>query len=131
MDQEKERRYIDRIVLPETIVYFRRDGKINFIKPFQGPIRLIDISKSAARLADEMPFGTNTVLELKIIVPGYPAIYLKGRIREIDHLTHNSIIQILPFGIGRAYNSFHVKARFDLLLSRIVQTPIPLTASVG
>jgi len=125
MANEKDRRYIERKNFPGTLVWYRRTGKMNFIIPFQGPARLIDISKSALRIGEELPLGSKTDLELKIQKTGHSAVYLKGRLREIDHIAHHSIIQFLPFGYGSAYNSFHAKENLDLLLAGEFEQPSP------
>ncbi len=128
MVSEKDRRYIERKYLPETSVYYRRTGKMNFIIPFQGPVQLIDISKSALRIGEELPFASKANLELKIQMSGYQPVYLKGRVREIDHLEHHTVVQFLPFGHGSAYNSFQAKETLDLLLAGEFKQSSPAAA---
>jgi len=129
MEEQKERRYIDRKTWPEAVVFYRRNTRVNFIRPFQGPVRLIDISKSAMRVRAELAFARNTDLQLKICIPGNPAIFLKGRVSSIDHENQHSIIHVLPFGYGDGYNSFHAKSILELMLNENFNNSLPLAKS--
>ena len=115
MTEKKERRYIERRVLSDALVYYRRNGWVNFGRPFQGPLQLIDISKSAMRVEGDLSAEKYNRLQLKIHIPGRGNIFIKAKVSAIDVENTQTIMQVLAFGYGEQYNSFHTKARWELL----------------
>ena len=100
MTETKERRYIERKTLPRTVVYFRRNSRFSLMNAFRGPVRLVDISKSAICVEGDLPFPNKTDLQLKICPPDNSVIFLKGRVSVTNSDMQRRIIQILPFGKG-------------------------------
>ncbi len=129
MNKSKERRYIDRIEVPGASVFYRRNSRVNFVLPFLGPVRLVDISKSALRVESELLFSKNTRLQLKICFPGKPAVFVKGKVSAIDRGSGQSVIQLLPFGYGTDYNSFYSKTNLEMLLAGNSDSDLPLPVS--
>jgi len=129
MTETKERRYIERKTLPRTVVYFRRNSKFNFVNAFRGPVRLLNISKSAICVEGDLPFPKYTDLQLKICPPDNSVIFLKGRVSVTNNEMQRCIIQILPFGKGNAYNDFYTKTRLEILLAEDQNYPLLLTPS--
>ena len=117
MTETKERRYIERKTLPRTVVYFRRNSRFSLMNAFRGPVRLVDISKSAICVEGDLPFPNKTDLQLKICPPDNSVIFLKGRVSVTNSDMQRRIIQILPFGKGNAYNEFYTKTNLEILLA--------------
>jgi hypothetical protein len=121
MQNDKERRYIDRIYIPGASLYYRKFTRFNFLKRFHGPMSLTDISKSTVSIPAQLSFKTRTVLDIKIILPKNQIINLKGAIRgfETNHAnnSYKTVIQFQPYGYGREYNSFRSKRKLDRFLA--------------
>ena len=119
MIEQKERRYIERRVLSGALVYYRRNSRVNFGRPFQGPLQLIDISKSAMRVAGDLSEERHARMQLKIHIPGQGSIYIKASVSAVDVENKQTILQVLAFGYGEQYNSFHTKVRWEMLLNAV------------
>ena len=117
MDNSKERRYIDRLAVPQAKVYYRTLGRYAIFNYYQGPLDLADISKSALRIYGKLPGEKNTNVEIKLVIPGFSMVTVKCRIMGFDERHTYTIAQLLPYGIGRNYNSFQTKHNLELLMT--------------
>jgi hypothetical protein len=117
MQDDQDRRYIDRLFIPGASLYYRKLDRFNFLRRYQGPIALTDISKSTVSIPEQLVLKSKTLLDLKIILPENQIISLKGSVRgfetNIEKNKFKTIIQFQPFGYGREYNSFRVKKKLD------------------
>ena len=121
MENSNERRYADRINVPEGRIFYRKLEKFMSLSRYQGPVQLEDMTKSTLSIPVHLPYKIHTQVEVKISAPGYSDICIKGQVQdfELDNKTGNTktIIQIMPFGQGRIYNSFKTKKKLDKFLS--------------
>lgn len=124
MQKAKDRRYAERVNLTDGKIFYRKlDGILKFPR-YQGPVNLDDLSKSTISIPVVLNYARKTQIELKILVPGFPEIYLKGSVlgfeEDHNHGISKTIIQILPYGYGKTYNSFHEKKKLDRFLSQTI-----------
>ena len=112
----EERRYINRLILPDAKIYFRRFDRFNPIRHYQGPVDLADISKSALRVYGLLPCEKKNRLQIKLVIPGCPDISVKCWLKNFDEKNATTVLQFLPFGMGRNYNSFRTKQQLEMLL---------------
>lgn len=116
----KERRYMERFRLPQARLYYRISNKTSFFNGYRGPAKISDINKCSLGIVGSLELTYGTPLMLKIILPDYPEIILKGHISGFlkDHngLTTRTIIQLMPYGYDVQYNSFKYKRRLESCL---------------
>ena len=118
MENNKERRYIDRVELPLAQIYYRPLDRYTVFRNYHGPLDLADISKSAMRIYGKLVEDKNIAVEIKLVVPGFSRICMKCRIMGFDERNTCTIVQFLPFGIGRNYNTFRAKEKLEQLVYR-------------
>lgn len=122
MQNLNERRYADRVYIPDGKIFYRKLEKFMMLSRYQGPVRLEDITKSTISIPGELQYPRHTPVELKISAPGFPDICLKGQVMDYEEDQGSgmikTIIQIMPFGQGKTYNSFKTKKKLDKILSQ-------------
>jgi len=120
MDDQNDRHYQAKMPSPGGKVYYRKTGNLSFLRPYQGPLGLDGLSKSTVSVSGRLPYGQKTCLDLKIFLSQKQVVRLKGNIAGTEHVVDEqlgkSIIQLLPFGFGRNYNSFKAKDILDEFL---------------
>jgi len=121
LSKAKDRRYIDRLMIPGAKVYYKKSTRFTFLNRYHGPLHLSDITKSTISIPEKLEMPSKTDLELKIIFPEENLINMKGIISgfEPDPKGHwiKTIIQFNPYGHGKKYNSFRLKKRLDRILT--------------
>ena len=118
----KDRRYMDRISIPGSTLYYRSEGKSLLLNNYHGPVQIVDLCKSSISIAGKLHRRTTRCLQIKINIPDYSPLKLKGQIlgciKDPMGNIRKTIIQILPFGYQAQYNSFKNKKRLLQLLKR-------------
>lgn len=121
MENSNERRYADRVNVPQGKIFYRKLEKFMQLSRYQGPVQLDDMTKSTVSIPVHLNYPRHTPVELKISAPGFPDICLKGKVMEYEEDNRSgmtkTIIQIMPFGYGKIYNSFKIKKKLDKFLS--------------
>jgi hypothetical protein len=121
LSEAKDRRYIDRLMIPGAKVYYKKSTRFTFFNRYHGPLHLADITKSTVSIPEKLEMPSKTDLELKIIFPEENLLNMKGIISgfEPDPQGHwtKTIIQFNPYGHGKKYNSFRSKKRLDRVLN--------------
>ena len=126
MSESKERRYIDRIMIPGAKVYYKKSSGFTYFKRYRGPFYLIDITKSTISVPEKLSLHIKTGLDLKIVIPENQIISMKGIISgfetDINSQSVKTIIQFNPYGHGKKYNSFRSKKKLDRFLTDYYQS---------
>jgi hypothetical protein len=122
----EDRRYIDRLSIPGTRVFFKKTVGFSLFRKYKGPYSLSDITKCTISLTDKIRLPVRTDLNLKLIFPDKHLLNMKGSIRGFEHDAqgrfYKTVIQFNPFGNGKKYNSFRTKKRLERLLTYYQQT---------
>jgi c-di-GMP-binding flagellar brake protein YcgR len=110
MADEKDRREIERVEIPNGSVYYKPDAHLNLLNRYAGPEVLIDISKSGAGFIVSHDLNRNENIRVKLMIPGEKDITLQGYVKWITSaetsLGKNRVgIQFLPFGYHGKYNA--------------------------
>jgi hypothetical protein len=125
MDALKDRRCMDRVSIPAARLYYRITDRHKLLNAYHGPVQISDISKSSLGIDSPLNLKINTHLCLKIIMPDYPEILLKGQIlgflKDRAGKVIRTIIQIMPYGYEPQYNSFKNKKRWEYCLNGKIQ----------
>ena len=126
MSENKDRRYIDRIMIPGAKVYYKKSSGFTYLKRYNGPLFLTDITKSTISVPEKLSLHIKTGLDLKIIIPENQVISMKGIIsgfeNDINSRSVKTVIQFNPFGHGKQYNSFRSKKKLDRFLAYYYQS---------
>ena len=121
LSEAKDRRYIDRLMIPGAKVYYKKLTRFTFFNRYQGPLHLTDITKSTISIPEKIEMPSKTDLELKIVFPEENLINMKGIISGFEHDPKGdwikTIVQFNPYGHGKKYNSFRSKKRLDRVLT--------------
>ena len=126
MAENKERRYIDRVMIPGAKVYYKKSVGFALFKRYRGPLFLADITKSNISVPDKLSLHIKTCLDLKIVIPENQVLSMKGIIsgfeNDINSQSVKTVIQFNPFGHGKQYNSFRSKKKLDRFLASYYQS---------
>ncbi len=126
MSESKDRRYIDRIMIPGAKVYYKKSSRFTYFTRYHGPLHLADITKSTISVPEKLALHIKTDLDLKIVIPENRIISLKGIIcgfeNDINSQSIRTIIQFNPYGYGKKYNSFRSKKKLDHFLDYYSQS---------
>jgi hypothetical protein len=126
VSENKDRRYIDRIMIPGAKVYYKKSNGVTLFKRYRGPLYLADITKSTMSVPEKLLLHIKTNLDLKIVIPENQIINMKGIISgfetDINSQSVKTIIQFNPFGHGKKYNSFRSKKKLGRFLAHYYQS---------
>ena len=126
MSENKDRRYIDRIMIPGAKVYYKKSSGFTYLKRYHGPLFLADITKSTISVPEKLSLHIKTGLDLKIVIPENQVLSMKGIIsgfeNDINSQSVKTVIQFNPFGHGKQYNSFRSKKKLDRFLAYYCQS---------
>jgi hypothetical protein len=121
LNEGKDRRYIDRLIIPGAKVYYKKLAGFAIFHRYHGPLHLSDITKSTISIPEKIDLPSKTNLNLKIIFPEENLINMKGIIAGFEPDPKGqwtkTIIQFNPYGHGKMYNSFRSKKRLDRFLA--------------
>jgi len=108
---------MERFRLPQARLYYRIGSRYFFFNGYRGPVKISDINKSSLGIVGSLELAPRTSLMLKIILPEYPVIILKGHIsgflKDHEERIIRTIIQFKPYGYDEQYNSFKYKRRLE------------------
>ena len=65
MSESKDRRYIDRIMIPGAKLYYKKSSRFTYFKRYRGPLYLADITKSTISVPEKLSLHIKTDLDLK------------------------------------------------------------------
>ena len=120
-----DHRSLDRLIIPEAKVYYRKVSSWFLPAPFKGPFEMKDISKSSLRFHKKALSHNDAVIELKILIPGTLNLRIKGRVAgpQDDKNYHRdyTLVHFLPFGSRKVYNSYRCKRKLDMIIEEFGQ----------
>jgi c-di-GMP-binding flagellar brake protein YcgR len=124
MSSLSERRTQLRVEIPESETYSKPENWYNLVTLYNGPGRLIDLSKSGAGFETAKQVEKDELLRLKIDIPGEDTLVLKGQVRWTASVEWNSKmrvgVQFAPFGERREYNSTFALMTLQVLQEKYV-----------
>jgi len=110
-----ERRALERIVIPESEVYYKQAESFILLNRGSGPFPLLNLNKSGACFEARQEMEVRKQITLKIKINGEKVLKLKGQVRWCAPASGqeqiNVGVQFLPYGKGRIYNSLHTLTR--------------------
>ena len=122
LDEEKERRYQERIHFQNGKVYCEEKSAFGFIKQYSDSGKLNDITKSGVSFDTHKHITRGDIVQLKIDIPGEKNIQVKGQVMWVSHDEHETNhtigVQFLPFGSMKQYNSFNTRERLEKLVGK-------------
>jgi len=125
LENNKDRRYIDRIPIPGSKVYHRKSAFFLGFKRYKGPSNLSDITKSTISIPERLSYDKKISLDVKIIFPQNISVNMKGFISTIEEDPSlgkiKTIVQFYPYGYGKKYNNFRTKKKLARILSHFSQ----------
>jgi hypothetical protein len=117
MNNPKERRFYERLVIPGAEVAYRLRKNFNWFGGYNGPVPMKDITKSGICFRLSTFLDRGTPLEIKVLIPGQEPFAVKGDIVWANKLSTASGsfagVQFKPFGKGRRYNSFKTHEKLE------------------
>lgn len=125
MQETNHHRALDRIQIQGAKVFFRKVKNINFFHGFKGPYKLDDISKSNVRFQYPSIMLEDTLLELKIIIAESQSLRIKGKVvgplDSKEYHRDHILVQFLPFGNRKVYNTYRSKRKLESILEEFDQ----------
>ena len=119
MNQESNRRTIDRVQIPHGSVYYKPEIHLNILNRYSGPEFLSDISKSGAGFIVSHALSKNDYIRVKFNIPGEKSIVLHGHVRWVSSeaiFGKNRIgMQFSPYGYKSKYNAIYKLERLGSL----------------
>jgi len=122
MTPEKDRRFLERISIDGAKIVYRIENDKRFLRRFSNPVPLSDLTWSSLRFEADPSLAAGELIDLQILIPGEEKINVKG------HLIWNSrsdksdrnyvVVQLLPFGPGRNYNSILTRELLKKIINR-------------
>ncbi len=105
----KDRRFLERISIDGAKISYRMDKETLLFKYFSDPVPLSDLTWNSLRFEADASLPTGNIVDLKIEIPGEEKIRVKGHLiwnsRSQGENRNYVVVQLLPFGPGRNYNS--------------------------
>ena len=118
MQPEKNRRYLERITIDGAKITYRMDR----VSRYSGPVPLSDLTWSSLRFEADPSLQTGEIIELQIFIPGEDKIRVRGHLiwtSRSDETGRNfAVVQLLPFGPGREYNSMNTRDTLKRIINQ-------------
>jgi hypothetical protein len=125
MNEHDDRREQLRLEIPEATTYAKTESWFNLISMYDGPGRLLDLSKSGAGFETVKKVEKDDLLRVRIDIPGEETLVLKGHVRWTAPVAWNGKlrvgIQFMPYGRRRQYNSPFALASLQVLQEKYEQ----------
>jgi hypothetical protein len=122
MAEEKERRFLERIKIAGAQVSFRTVSEKGLFSRFSDPVPVEDMTWSSVRFSTNHYLKPGENIDLEVSIPGESKIKVKGHLvwtsRKPDDQTNFAVVQLLPFGSGKEYNSMNVRQKLKSLISK-------------
>jgi len=119
MSDAPDRRAQDRLEIDGGKVYYKMSFASDLFGRYQGPLDLIDISKSGSGFIAYPPIYNNDGIKIKVKFPGEKALNLKAKVmwtaENQDGKTIRIGVMFMPFGSRREYNPPGNLARLNKL----------------
>jgi hypothetical protein len=114
-----ERRYLDRLEIPDAeVVYISDTGT-------EEKGSLADITKISVRFEVSKQFNPGDMIHLEIIIPNKEKIAVRGHVVRTINSTEAepayAAVQFLPFGSDERYNSMESYTQLDVLTTEYRQ----------
>jgi hypothetical protein len=108
MVENSDRRYMDRYQISGAEVFYRSQSNNRFWSKFQGPVSVINLSKSGICFNTAQRVARGEQIEIKIHIPKERKIKLKGKIvwASSSYQQKKTLagMHFLPFGGDKKYN---------------------------
>ena len=117
-----DRRRQQRIEIPEAKTYFRLEQLADPEDMYEGPEKLIDLSKGGISFETTKTVATDDILWVKLAIPDEESLILKGIVRWTGRIPRSRKIRIglrfTLFGREEKYNSPAALERLENLQER-------------
>lgn len=122
MEQNEDRRALDRIRIAGAEVFYRFSKEMHLLAPFNGPGPLEDLTWSSLRFTTDKSLHAGEMVEVELSIPHEDKIRIRGYLIWTSDLPiqdkYYAVVQFLPYGTGRMYNSLKVKDRLQELVDK-------------
>ena len=122
MDQNEDRRALDRVRIKGAEVFYRFSKEMNLLSPFSGPGPLEDLTWSSLRFTTGKSLHAGELVEVEISIPNEDKVRIRGYLIWTSDMPVNekyyAVVQFLPYGTGKSYNSMKVKDRLQELVEK-------------
>lgn len=122
MPDTKDRRALNRIIIPSSELFYKPITRLSVVTTLIGPTDLINISKSGACFSAKNPLSRGSDFVLKVVLPLHVPILIKANtvwVSEDQEEHRTSVgVQFKPYGKGKKYNSYESKEALEEALNR-------------
>jgi hypothetical protein len=127
MADDKDRRFLDRVKIDGARVAFRASSEKGLFNRFSDPMPVEDITWSSVRFSTNHFLKTGDTVDLEVLIPGENKIKVKGYLvwtsRKPDDQTNYAVVQLMPFGSGKQYNSLNIRQKLKVLIKKYSKLP--------
>ena len=122
MAEEKDRRFLERIKIAGARVAFRTSSEKGLFSRYSEPMPVEDITWNSLRFSTNHFLKSGDPVDLEVLIPGENKIKVKGHLvwtsRKPDDQTNYAVVQLLPFGSGKQYNSLNIRQKLKGLIKK-------------
>ena len=122
MSEKKERRFLDRIKISGAQLSYRTSKEKGIFSRFSQPMPIEDLTWNSVRFKTEQYIKSGDVVEMEVLIPGESKLKVKGHLvwtsRAPGDDIHYAVVQLLPFGDGKQYNSLSLRQKLKTLISK-------------
>ena len=122
MADNKERRFNERVKIDGAHICYRCTKEKSLFGRFSDPTPIEDITWSSVRFVTEEYLKSGEAVDLEMKIPGEKKIRVKGHLiwskQKPDDETHFTVVQLMPFGSGKQYNSLSIRNKLKNLISK-------------
>jgi hypothetical protein len=108
MEEHSDRRYMERYQISGAEVLYRSQSTSRIWSKFQGPVSVVNLSKSGICFKTAKKMVTGEQYEIKVLIPKERKIKLKGKIvwttSSYQQKATLAGMHFLPFGGDKKYN---------------------------
>lgn len=124
-EEKKERRSMDRVKIDGAMIIYRHGKDPAFFNRYSHPMPLEDMTWSSFRFQADKFIRNGEVIDIELKIPGEHKIKVKGQLiwtaAAPDDETQYAVVQLLPFGSGKQYNSMSVREKLKALIEKYKQ----------